>query len=938
MKQILISIISVVIFSLSVKAQQGRICNDFDFSPQAFSMITNGDVQPDLNTGTLNISIPIFVWEDQDFKIPIELHYTTNGFKPARQTGVVGMGWSCPMGGVITRQIVGVDDFNDSYGYYNKPHTNYTNENLYKLNTAFYFDADNNVTMIDEHETNPDVFHFNFLGYSGSFVIDDDGSFKVFNSNGERGCYSITYIGGSSKKFMIETGDGYIYHFGSASGSKEYLYLYNPAYLTFNGKYSVYLSTSDLSIIAWHLDEIVAPNGRKISFHYSSQYQYSAVPNESDKVCTTFSSGYFEIPNDINPQSKISTHKYPSITTVSYLDSISFRPSASSRQTIVSLKYTPKDHVEVEDADDNRYAMLVTRQQKLDEVTYYDHYNRKIGNLSLSYTYKNTRMLLDHIRISDVGCYKFTYDTSRFMPGILTNAQDLWGFYNGVYSADSHGSPTSLDSHYNELVTKTFMNPNASYSKAGTLKSIVYPTGGRTEFEYESNTASQILLRTHAPSENNLDPFIPSLKDFDDTFDFQGCGGVRIKSIADYSDTTCVYRRTYSYNIPGTSISSGIVLKFNRFYSEKMPNGEAWYNPYYKFPDNSFDKLHMAYSYVTEHFSDGSYKVYGFTDYQMYPDEYSPYNKDMGYYVEYTSNAYETFVTNIMREPDSRHYRRGLIRAIEEYDDNGVLKHRKEYTYADSDASYITYIVGSGNYWWSARRFTCDYLLKKITETQYRENEMTTVLQFEHNALGLKTRERILDKKLEYGRGKYYGYCYENSTSTGYNLYRRTISDIVQTTFRKGKEYVTGNLELTYDSETANTNPIQVKEYSIDAPVAVGNLLHRPILLKLGRTSPYTTTSYIYNTLFRLTKVQKEGDSYESYSWDAGMHHITRKVINNPQHYFTYAWKDMVGVTKVTDPFKLSETYQYDSKNRLEKVIDSQGKTTTQYFYHINNE
>ena len=138
-------------------------------------------------------------------------------------------------------------------------------------------------------------------------------------------------------------------------------------------------------------------------------------------------------------------------------------------------------------------------------------------------------MLLDQINFSNVGIYKLTYNIDNEMPGILTNAQDFWGFYNGKTENDDEDiDPTTLNDNLDESVFQNFMNPNSVYSKLGTLKSITYPTGGRTEFEYEANTADQILLRKSQPSDNSLDPFLPSLVDFDTSFSFQECGGVRI--------------------------------------------------------------------------------------------------------------------------------------------------------------------------------------------------------------------------------------------------------------------------------------------------------------------------------------------------------------------------------------------------------------------------
>lgn len=117
MKHLLLFYSCLLFLAPYVGAQDKRTCADYDFSPQAFAMLTNENVHLDLNTGTLNVSIPVYDWKDEDFMLPLRMTYSTNGFKPARPTGIVGLDWSLQLGGVISRQIVGIDDLK-TCGYY----------------------------------------------------------------------------------------------------------------------------------------------------------------------------------------------------------------------------------------------------------------------------------------------------------------------------------------------------------------------------------------------------------------------------------------------------------------------------------------------------------------------------------------------------------------------------------------------------------------------------------------------------------------------------------------------------------------------------------------------------------------------------------------------------------------------------------------------------
>jgi len=80
------------------------------------------------------------------------------------------------------------------------------------------------------------------------------------------------------------------------------------------------------------------------------------------------------------------------------------------------------------------------------------------------------------------------------------------------------------------------------------LSEIIYPTGGKSVFEYELNDYSSVLS---SDRQNMLSE--------------QGqAGGLRIKSITEYSDSTnnnMLKRRQFSYIDPQTGFSSGQLFK-----------------------------------------------------------------------------------------------------------------------------------------------------------------------------------------------------------------------------------------------------------------------------------------------------------------------------------------------------------------------------------------
>src|SRR5690606_5944978 len=92
--------------------------------------------------------------------------------------------------------------------------------------------------------------------------------------------------------------------------------------------------------------------------------------------------------------------------------------------------------------------------------------------------------------------YLFTYNTSKYLPERSSMAVDHWGYYNGQISNTAF-EPKHRVTWYNpsisgwvsEYTGYSNREPDASFSIAGILEKIQYPTGGSTIFEYEPHTA-----------------------------------------------------------------------------------------------------------------------------------------------------------------------------------------------------------------------------------------------------------------------------------------------------------------------------------------------------------------------------------------------------------------------------------------------------------------
>lgn len=152
-------------------------------SPNAASLGIYGDVPIGLYTGVPDISVPIYTIKCGSIELPISLKYHASGIKVAQEASCVGLGWSFNAGGVITRTVYGYDDF----GSKNNVDADVAPEGFYYGYEFPYLTASKD--MIDlssgnpatiymeyeylrKHDTEPDVFCFNFSNYCGKFFFE----------------------------------------------------------------------------------------------------------------------------------------------------------------------------------------------------------------------------------------------------------------------------------------------------------------------------------------------------------------------------------------------------------------------------------------------------------------------------------------------------------------------------------------------------------------------------------------------------------------------------------------------------------------------------------------------------------------------------------------------------------------------------------------------
>ncbi len=640
---------AMVIFgSLDSYAQYGQDGQIFIPSPDVWSFMKYGNTPIDLYRGIAQTSIPVYTYKDKDFELPISIDYASSGFIPNVQTGILGLGWFLNAGGMITREVKGIPDekrgdlggsvspywgflYYSSFDFGSNPrnpdklmekmrstgqmaeYTSYTKQN--SLNTYL--------------ETTSDIYHFKFGDHSGSFMLLDslNGTYTtVFASNHPNGEYKIkvyepsgTQTYDRKQKISIITGDGYEYVFGNHA----YAYELDNTLDKWGGYTVGGQNNPDQRIeypLSYMLTDIIAPNGRRIKL------EYNPVPESIDEDAEYKSKKIHFCRPLVYKKKK----DYP-LQGTEWVSEVQVGIQYGTRLKRIDIDGKMSISFEYDANKTNEWYRLNNSTNKMtNENGRLTSIVVKAGNSTYqncSFTYStsinppsgssipasNPVTFLNSITIDGRGTYTFDYyDKNKNFPFHGTSSIDHWGYYNyGV------NGTTVISYDASRLKSVGLREPSLAGSQMGMLKQIIYPTGGKTTFDYELNSYKRKVIKF--PDPNGGYP------DLQTTSSNIPAGGVRIRKITDYSDNNTVSsERTFSYTNPdGTN--SGILLHYP-FYDNKFEyhNGIDWVIVVIPTDGNllalSMDRYHIEYPVVREKFRDDSYIDHYFIASDKRPD------------------------------------------------------------------------------------------------------------------------------------------------------------------------------------------------------------------------------------------------------------------------------------------------------------------------------
>ncbi|WP_257667405.1 hypothetical protein [Parapedobacter tibetensis] len=505
----LITLVSVGMHAQAQTGEHFQASKVIPPSPTAASLVKFVDIEASHFTGGHGLGVPLLDESSDKVPIRISLEYNSaNGIKVSDEASWVGLGWALSDGGgVITRSIRGLDDFKTG-GYPSAtalpPHDehNYVESPILDPQEAHetgqYFRHVGNRTI----DAEPDVFYYNFAGNTGKFFLGKQSMGDSIYVEKQNNLKIELLERVNSARWAITDPQGYKYFFGTPeiAGS----YYKNSDLANFSGLEPNFTNAYDESENAWYLDSIMDPQGQTVvRFQYEPGLSLSVIQVHQKRYDRLALGGYTQ---EIGPMATVYNFTSASRQRIQnvYLRKITYDKGS------ILFSRTVRDDVE----PDPFLNTNSWKPQKLSEIAQYDLNNALVRKFVFSYSYFNgsyaganphqfLRLKLDSI--AEVGRdnsssppYRFSYFRPQELPSKYRRQIDEWGYYSSFagYTIPGEVAPTLLPtvteikdgSPWTFQGVDRLSDSTGMFSKRGLLTSVVYPTGGRTEFDYEPHS------------------------------------------------------------------------------------------------------------------------------------------------------------------------------------------------------------------------------------------------------------------------------------------------------------------------------------------------------------------------------------------------------------------------------------------------------------------
>ena len=538
--------------------------------PNASALTKFSGVDVSLNTGMVNHNIPFYTVTAGKLSLPISFSYASNGVKVDEYPSYLGMTWTMEAGGVITRQINGARD---------ETATRYEANDSWATNGQDMYDfilETGNPYWANAYDSDPDVFSFNFMGYSGKFVLDANMVPMIYPHNNLK---IQTNFSGTNYTFLITDPNGVKYYFGGSAGTEE-SYSNNIAYGTSNQPHPIWIKSS------FYLTKVEHPVYGLITFTYNDYYHEmdrSSISESEAHISSYSGCGTSPCPSE----SKKHVEHY-----ILYNSKILAEINVEDWCSVV-FNYSQYNFLNLSGSGNNG------RLKILSGISVFNARDELVKSASFFYGYQipsssqtTKRPFLTSITIG-LEQYQFEYYDESALPPITSYRQDHWGYFNNEPNSSDFISDPGTTIYYQEATANR--NANPTYAVKGLLKKITHPTGGVNEILYEGNTLANSSLT----------------------------GGMRVKQIKTFDgvSSTPLIRNIYytsrqNVNPGGSTPSTGQAMSIvlDKVITNGLPCGTCTYDERSSSPVNNlavYNGNTIAYEYVTESLGGTSFEQGG---------------------------------------------------------------------------------------------------------------------------------------------------------------------------------------------------------------------------------------------------------------------------------------------------------------------------------------
>lgn len=957
-------------------------------SPEVANLMRYSDFSDLDYIGKTNISVPIYNIKFGKLNIPIGLSYNTKGNKVADIATSVGLGWNLNAGGNLTVKVNDQNDFTETYSYY--PQGGFESEQTFAwhrqskgyLTTLdptqlFYSNTPGQQLCINHRvwesddifvDAAPDFYYLNAPGLNDKFYLSriNDTQFKAnfFNSTNAKlnnslnliikptcGGFESTYWGNGGKATVFYQPDKFEF-----VGENGYIYTFNDFEYSIIREYPESMfSHYNIQVNNWYLTTIKDPaSGKEVNFEYESfvnNYEHPALTKLS-----TINFGNYNVTQNYTLGNAPSIYEAPPIIhntlTTSTLKPKRIKRILTDEETVsFNYSFNRQDYpgnglnsISIKNKNETviKHAVL--------NYSYFDSANCTSGN------YECKRLKLDNIVDSTLGTYNFYYSPSDFPPRNSSKV-DFLGYFNNnssniIFSKDNYqpynANAYSSSSIYfypdlekdnlfpfpltNKITYSTSNGINrtpSTNSKLGLLQKIVYPTGGSLELAYENDDfvyegEKYILGSTRISGKKLLDNQNIISKE------------VKYKYLDENNKSSGqINFITTPANTVKTEISSGIgfntgaIIGYSRIIEEEVGKGyiEKKYSNYSDYPDrfmqpvNNVDQgvknmikfLKFPQSYV-QSFDDRRGKLLSVNYYKI--GNSSPIKRELYSYDYQTKDSLrvQKVVTgyDYMGSPVSgftaynyltRYFNNLKTSSKDEFYSGGNVKEESTFSYDETRLIYKKMVVG-GDTMEEFYRNAKDKSIQKLINA----NILDTPVEIEKKKNG-----KLLSKQ----ETKYeHTYTVLPSSVVSSNLDNNTLST-----------------EVVYDHYDMNGNLVQyTTKDGVSTLIIWGYNYTQPIAKIQGAKF----TDIELSSMFTLSAASDIDGMAGINNDETALLNAFKTFRDNLPGYqvTTYTYDPLVGIRSITPPSGITELYTYDTANRLEKVIDSNGKILKEFKYN----